>query len=86
MSNNFSKKGCNRLTFLHISNELKVTAIHVKMKLGYNTLNTVRGSYEISDKHLANRPVGCGRKSEESYNRPFSRYLPSLRAFKDSSD
>ena len=42
MSNNFPKKGCNNFTFLHISNELLVTAIHVKMKLGDNTLNNER--------------------------------------------
>ena len=46
----------------------------------------MRGSYEISDKNVANRPVGCGRKSEGSYNRPYSRYPPSLHALKDSSD
>ena len=45
------------------------------------------GSYEISDKNVANRrPVGCGRKNEGSYNRPYSRYPPSLHALKNSSD
>ena len=42
MSNNFPKKGCNSLTFLHISNALLVTAIHLKTKLGDNTLNNER--------------------------------------------
>ena len=82
MSNNFPKKGCNSLTSLHISDELKVTAVHVKMKLADNTLNNER-LLRVSDKNVANRPVGCGRKSEGSYNRPFSRYPPSLRALKD---
>ena len=46
----------------------------------------MRGSYEISDKNVANRPVGCGRKNERSYNRPYSRYPPSSHALKDSWD
>ena len=72
MSNNFRKKGCNSLTFLHISNALLVTAIHLKMKLGDNTLKNER-LLQISDKNVANRrPVGCGRKNEGSYNRPYS--------------
>ena len=31
-----------KLAFLHISNALLVTAVHVKMKLGDNTLNNER--------------------------------------------
>ena len=42
MSNNFPKKGCNSFTFLHISNALLITAIHLKTKLGDNTLNNER--------------------------------------------
>ena len=49
MSNNFRKKGCNSLTFLHISNALLATAIHLKMKLGDNTLKSER-LLQISEK------------------------------------
>ena len=46
MSNIFCEKGCNQLCnslkFLHISNALLVTAIHVKVILGDNTLNNER--------------------------------------------
>ena len=43
----------------------------------------MRGSYEISDKNVTNRTVGCGRKKERRCNRPYSLYPPSFHALKD---